>query len=80
MARTVDRAAATAATNPNPAPRPSSRLETLKPQTRRVTLPPNYDPNRVDELQRLLDCREEELKKILAQTLRAGIAQAGLAI
>ena len=66
MARTVDRATAIAATNPNLAPWPSSRLETLEPQTRRVTLPLNYDPDRVDELQWLLDYREEELKKIPA--------------
>jgi hypothetical protein len=84
MARSKDRTPV-AAVAPDPvASASASGLETqnLEPQSenRRVTLPPNYDPDGVDELQRLLDCGEEELRKIPAQTLRAGIAQAGTAI
>jgi hypothetical protein len=84
MARSKDRApAAAAASNPvASASAPGLETQTLEPQSenRRITLPPNYDPDGVDELQVLLDCGEEELKKIPAQTLRAGIAQAGSAI
>jgi hypothetical protein len=58
-----------------------SEPEILEPNSRRATLPPDYDPERIAELHKLLDCKlKKDFEKISVDTLWSGIQQAGMAL
>jgi hypothetical protein len=58
-----------------------SEPEILESDNRRATLPPDYDPERIAELHKLLDCKsKKDLEKISVDTLWNGIQQAGMAL
>jgi hypothetical protein len=58
-----------------------SEPEIIELKNRRATLPPEYDPERIAELHKLLDCKsKKELEKMSIDTLWSGIQQAGMAL
>jgi hypothetical protein len=58
-----------------------SEPEIIEPDNRRATLPPDYDPERIAELHKLLDCKsKKELEKMGIDTIWSGIQQAGMAL
>jgi hypothetical protein len=58
-----------------------SEPEIIEPTNRRATLPPDYDPERIAELYKLLDCKsKKELEKMSIDTIWSGIQQAGMAL
>jgi len=58
-----------------------SEPEILGTNDRRATLPPNYDPARIEELEKLFNCKtKKELEKMNIDTLWNGLRQAGMAL
>jgi hypothetical protein len=82
MAReSADPSTAATATASNVEQDRESEPEIIEPNNRRATLPPDYDPERIAELHKLLDCKsKKELQKMSIDTIWSGIQQAGMAL
>jgi hypothetical protein len=58
-----------------------SEPEIIESTNRRATLPPDYDPERIAELHKLLAYKsKKELEKVSIDTIWSGIQQAGMAL